>query len=86
MTMKMYVTALLAKKKRSSRYLLSHISGKSPANWPLLADSPDNLHGVVVLLVVDAHDKHGSISTGGGDHHPLGAALQVSLQGREREP
>lgn len=42
--------------------------------------SPDNLHGVVVLLVVDAHDKHGSISTGGRDHHPLGAALQVSLQ------
>lgn len=44
------------------------------------ADSPDNLHGVLILLVVDAHDKHGSISTGGRDHHPLGASLQVSLQ------
>ena len=42
-------------------------------------DSPDNLHGVVVLLVVDAHNEHGSVGAGGRDHHPLGTALQVSL-------
>lgn len=41
--------------------------------------SPDDLHGVVVLLVVHAHHEHGSVGTGGRDHHPLGAALQVSL-------
>lgn len=47
-------------------------------------DSPDNLHGVVVLLVVDAHDEHGSVGAGSRDHHPLGSALQVSLQGHKR--
>lgn len=42
--------------------------------------SPDNLHGVVVLLVVDAHDEHGSVGAGSRDHHPLSSALQVSLK------
>lgn len=40
---------------------------------------PDNLEGLVVLLMVDTHDKHGSISTGGRDDDSLGTALQVSL-------
>ena len=43
-------------------------------------DSPDNLHGVIVLLVVDAHDEHGSVGTGSGDQHPLSTASQVSLR------
>lgn len=46
--------------------------------------SPHHLHGVVVLLVVDAHDEHGGVGAGGGDHHPLGSALQVSLDGPMR--
>lgn len=40
---------------------------------------PDNLEGFVVLLVVDTHDEHGGISTGGRDDDFLGTALQVSL-------
>ena len=42
--------------------------------------SPDDLEGVLVLLVVHAHDEHGSISTGSRDDDSLGAALQVSLK------
>lgn len=30
--------------------------------------------------MVDAHDKHGGISTGCRDDHPLGTTLQVSLR------
>lgn len=43
-------------------------------------DSPDNLHGAIVLLVVDAHDEHRSVGTGSGDHHPLSTASQMSLR------
>ena len=41
--------------------------------------SPDDLHGVVVRVVVDAHHEHGGVGTGGGDDHTLSSALQVSL-------
>lgn len=44
--------------------------------------SPDHLQRVVILLVVDTHDKHGSVGAGRRDHHPLGSTLQVSLQGQ----
>ena len=43
------------------------------------SSSPDNLEGVDVFLVVDAHDKHGGISAGGRDDDPLSATLQVKL-------
>ena len=33
----------------------------------------DNIHGGLVLLLVDAHDEHGSITGGGGDDDLLGA-------------
>lgn len=42
--------------------------------------SPDNLEGVIVLLVVDAHDEHGCISAGSGDDNPLGTTLQMGLE------
>lgn len=45
--------------------------------------SPDNLEGVIVLLVVDAHDEHGCISAGSGDDNPLGTTLQMGLEGGE---
>lgn len=41
---------------------------------------PDNWKRFVVLPMVDTHDKHGSVSTGGRDDDSLGTALQVSLQ------
>ena len=40
---------------------------------------PDDGHGWVVLVVVDSHDEHGGVGAGGGDHHLLGTALEVSL-------
>lgn len=41
---------------------------------------PDNLEGLVILFVVDAHDEHGSISAGGRDDDSLGTTLQMSLE------
>lgn len=41
---------------------------------------PDNSKGLVILLMVDAHDKHGGIGTGCRDDHSLGTTLQVSLR------
>lgn len=41
---------------------------------------PDNLEGIVVLLVVDTHDEHGSVSAGGRDDDSLGTTLQMGLQ------
>lgn len=38
----------------------------------------DNLEGVVILLVVHTHHKHGGISRRSRNDDPLGAALQVS--------
>ena len=49
-----------------------------------LVRSPDNLEGVVILLVVHAHHKHGGISRRCRDDDPLGATLQVSLQPRSK--
>lgn len=43
---------------------------------------PDNFEGLVILLVVDTHDKHGSVSAGCRDDDSLGTTLQVSLQDR----
>ena len=37
----------------------------------------DNVHGGLVLLLVDAHDEHGSIARGGGDDDLLGATGHV---------
>ena len=37
----------------------------------------DNVHGRLVLLLVDAHDEHGSITGGGGDDDLLGATGHV---------
>lgn len=39
------------------------------------------MEGLVVLLMVDTHDKHGSISAGCRDDDSLGTTLQVSLKG-----
>jgi len=38
----------------------------------------DNGHGWVELVVVDSHDEHGGIGTGGRDHNLLGTTLEVS--------
>lgn len=46
----------------------------------------DDLEGVVILLMVHAHHKHGGIGRRGRDDDPLGPTLQVSpglLHGRE---
>lgn len=41
---------------------------------------PDHSQGLVILLMVDAHDEHGGIGTGCRDDHSLGTTLQVSLR------
>lgn len=52
-------------------------------SWVTLArgakqrDIADNLQGVVILLMVCAHHKHGSISRRNRDDVPFGPALQV---------
>ena len=38
----------------------------------------DNLHGVVILVMVHTHHKHGGIRRRGRDDDPLGSTLQVS--------
>ena len=43
----------------------------------------DNLHGVVILVMVHTHHKHGGIRRRGRDDDPLGSTLQVSLQQRK---
>lgn len=45
---------------------------------------PDNFKGIVIFLMVDAHDKHGGICTGGRDDDSLGTALKVSLAGESK--
>lgn len=47
--------------------------------WP---DLPDDLHGVVIFVMVDTHNKHGGIGTWGRDDNPLGTTLQVGLTQR----
>lgn len=53
----------------------THLSPNMPKRF-----LPDNLEGVVILLVVDTHDKHGSVSAGCRDDDSLGTTLQVSLR------
>mmetsp|Transcript_1181 Transcript_1181/g.2551 ORF Transcript_1181/g.2551 Transcript_1181/m.2551 type:complete len:303 (+) Transcript_1181:346-1254(+) len=36
-----------------------------------------DVHVVLVLVVVDAHDEHGRVGRGGGDDHLLGPAVEV---------
>ena len=38
----------------------------------------DNSQALVILVMVDTHHKHGSISRGSGDDHLLGTSLGVS--------
>ena len=58
---------------------------EAPANLTSLPlpSSPDNLHGVVILVMVHTHHKHGGIRRRGRDDDPLGSTLQVSLQQRK---
>lgn len=50
----------------------------------LWSDIPYDLHGVLIFVMVDTHDKHGGIGTWGRDDDPLGTTLQVGLT-HERE-
>lgn len=38
----------------------------------------DNLEGLVILLIVHTHHKHGGIHSSGRDDDPLGSTFQVS--------
>ena len=47
----------------------------------------DSLHGVVILVMIHTHHKHGGIRRKGRDDDPLGSSLQVSsslLHGGDR--
>ena len=39
----------------------------------------DDLHGRLVLLLVNSHNEHGGISRGGGDNHVLGSSLNTRI-------
>lgn len=67
------------KRKLITYYILVTLTKKLNKVFHPTVSLPDNFKGIIIFLMVDAHDKHRGICTGGRDDNSLGTTLKVSL-------